>query len=147
MARSASARQRARRYAKKSGVYATNAGDVAGGTGTSRNGVLAAAQVFAAQAQKNAARFSVRIPAATYVQAVEEQSALVITDGTAAPNAAPFEFGERHPLYGNRKFWYKQPLRAYMSNAARNAGAQNRATEAYGDAEAKQLAEEYGYDQ
>jgi len=146
MARSASARQRARRYAKKSGVYATNAGDVAaGGSGNSRDGVLAAAAVFAEKARANAAKFSTRIPAATFVKAVDEQQALVMTAGNEAPNAAPFEFRERHPLWGDRKHWYAQPLRAYMSNAARNAATQSKAADAYGDAETKQLAKEFGY--
>jgi hypothetical protein len=55
----------------------------------------------------------------------------VQTNGKKAPNAAPFEFGERHPLFGmtgkpggrgplGKGYWFKQPTRPYMETAARN---------------------------
>lgn len=137
--------EKARRYTKKSGVFATPAG-FSLKAGDTRSSVLKAASIFQAQAKKNAARFSTRIPAATYVQGYQDQEAMVVTDGSAAPNAAPFEFGERHPLWGR---WVtgkgKQPRRSYMSNAATNAGVIENAAEAYAEAERILLAEEFGF--
>lgn len=135
------------KYVKKSGVYATPVGLTVSSSGQTRKSVIQAAQVFGDQARKSAARFSTRIPAATRVEGAAEQEAAVVVDGNAAPNAAPFEFGERHPLWGRRGpgDWRKQPTRAFLSNAAKNPGAINRAVEAYGAAEALMLAEEYGY--
>ncbi len=139
-------RRGSKRGYKKSGVFATAAGQTFGGTGGSRRSILAAAKVFADQAKKNASRFSTRIPPATGVEGYGEQEAMVVTDGAAAPNAAPFEFGLRHPLnYPGQTGWGKQPTRAYMSNAARNQGALQRAADIYGDAEAELLAEEFGF--
>lgn len=131
-------------YRKKSGVYGTPAGFGLGGGGT-RESVMAAAEVFAEQARVNAAAFSTRIPAATGVEALNEQTAAVVTDGGAAPNAAPFEFAERHPLFGNRGHWYRQPRRAYMDRAARNSSTNEQALQVYGDLETALLAAEFGY--
>lgn len=131
---------------KKSGVFATPV-SLSLKSGNTRKSVIQAAQVFGDQAKNSAKKFSTRIPAATYVMGSTEQAAQVVTDGTDAPNAAPFEFGERHPLWGRRGpgDWRKQPTRAYMSNAARNSGAITRAAEAYAEAEKLMLSEEYGY--
>lgn len=133
-------------YRKKSGVYASPVSFSPGAGGT-RQSVMDAAEVFADVARANAARFSIRIPAATAVVALNEQAAMVVTDGDAAPNAAPFEFGERHPLFGNRSSWYQQPRRAYMSSAANNPVAVEAASDVYGDREAALLAAQYGYDE
>lgn len=138
--------RRSRSYRKKSGVFATPAG-FATKTGGARESVIRAAEIYADQAKRNAARYSRRIPAATHVEGSAEQVAYVVTDGNAAPNAAPFEFGERHPLFGNRGHWYKQPTRAYMSNAANSKTTQAAAAEAYATAEVQLLAAEYGYDE
>jgi len=135
---------------KKSGVYLTPASWTPSGPGGTRESVIKAAEIFRDQARKSAARFSTRIPPATDVQAFSEQEAMVVTDGTAAPNAAPFEFGLRHPLWGR---WdtpgptHVQPKRPYMSRAATNSGAITRAKEIYQKIEADLLAQEYGYDQ
>jgi hypothetical protein len=138
-------KRRARSYRKKSGVFATPAGFTPLGGGFTRMSVLKAAAIFAAQARTNAAKFSVRIPAATSVLPYNEHQAQVVTDGVAAPNAAPFEFGERHPLWGNRKYWRPQPRRAYMDRAARNPGAFSAAAEIYAETETELLAKEFGY--
>ena len=75
------------------------------------------------EAKSVAATFSRRIPAATSVQSNSRQVS-VVTDVTLAPNAPAFEYGERHPLFGNRDHWYKQPTRAYMTIAvSRKANA------------------------
>lgn len=129
---------------KKSGVFATPV-SLSVSSGKTRKSVIEAAQVIGDQVKKNAATFSVRIPAATYVDAVSEQIAQVVTDGVAAPNAAPFEFGLSHPMFGDRKAWGKQPKRPFMDKAARNPGARSRAANAYAEAEKILLAEEYGY--
>lgn len=137
-------KHRAPKAYKKSGVFSTPV-SLNVGTGKTRRSVIQAAQVFGDQARKNAAKFSVRIPAATGVDGLTEQTAQVVTDGTAAPNAAPFEFGLSHPMFGDRKAWGKQPKRAYMDRAAKNGSALNRAADAYAEAEKLLLSEEYGY--
>ena len=106
-----------------------------------------AAEIFAATARAKAAKFSTRIPAATSAVPLGEQEAMVWTDGHAAPNAAPFEFGERHPVFGNRKVWRPQPRRAYMNRTALDAGANAAALEIYGQMETEMLAEEFGFNQ
>jgi hypothetical protein len=136
---------------KKSGVFATPSGFASGSGGGTRDSVLKAAAVFLAQAKKNASRITktrgpaTRIVANTFVSGTGEQAAEVVTDGNAAPNAAPFEFGERHPLFGNRRHWYPQPRRSYMSNAASSSKVKEKAAEAYAEAERDLLAKEYGY--
>jgi hypothetical protein len=131
-------------YRKKSGVFATPGGVDIGG-GFTRASVMAAAELFAAKARANASNFSTRIPPATTAEPYGEQEAQIVTDGTAAPNAAPFEFGERHPLFGDRAHWYKQQTRAYMNRAARDPGTIGAAADIYGTAEAELLSKEYGY--
>lgn len=139
-------RRRQPNYRKKSGVVATPSGFNISGGGT-RESVLAAAEIFAEKARQIAAKFSRRIPAATYVDPYTEQQAQVVTDGVEAPNAAPFEFGERHPLFGDRKHWYKQPTRAYMSRAAQDSSTIDKAADIYGSLEADLLADEFGYNE
>lgn len=134
----------AQSYRKRSGVVATPGGFQINGGGT-RASVMKAAEIFAAKARANAAKFSRRIPAATYVDPYTEEQAQVVTDGTMAPNAAPFEFGERHPLFGDRKHWYKQPTRAYMSRAAKDSKTIDTAADVYATAEVEMLEQEYGF--
>jgi hypothetical protein len=136
-------RRAAKSYRKKSGVFATPAGFSIPSAGGTRASVLAAAAVMMAAAKANASKFSRRIPPATTVEPYSENEAMIVTDGGAAPNAAPFEFGERHPLWGNRNYWYKQPTRAYMNRAALSAA--EAAAEIYAAIEADALAKEHGY--
>lgn len=142
----------ARRYTKKSGVFATPV-SFTSKPGETRASVIKAAEIFRDQAKKNASKFSRRIPAATYVQGTDEQRALVVTDGVAAPNAAPFEFAERHPLnypnqvkalnrHGRAFNWVKQPRRSYMSNAANNGKTVDQAADIYAQTERDLLANE-----
>lgn len=148
-------RRRKPKYNKKSGVFATSKGFIPSGPGGTRVSVLLAASVVAEAAKARAAKFSTRIPAATAVEAFGEQEAMVVTDGTAAPNAAPFEFGERHPCNlpnlagpdGRSTVWRRQPLRPYMSRAARSPAVAAEAAEIYGRTEAELLAKEFGFDE
>jgi hypothetical protein len=142
--RGVTAKAAQRRYSKKSGVFATPVG-FSVRAGSTRPSVLKAAEVFLEQARRNAAKFSRRIPAATYVSGYQDQQAMIVTDGDAAPNAAPFEFAERHPLWGDRAHWYKQPRRPYMSRAASSKATVEKAADIYAAAEALLLAEEHGY--
>jgi hypothetical protein len=135
---------RRRSYRKKSGVFATPVGTSIASFGGTRESVLEAAGVLSRQAKANAASFSRRIPMATYVAGFSENQAMVVTDGAAAPNAAPFEFGERHPVFGNRNVWRKQPLRPYMNRAA-TGPALDEAADVYADLEAILLGHEHGY--
>jgi len=88
-----------------------------------------AANVFSKEAQKISSAFSTRIPLATHaVPSFDGVHASVITEGSIAPNAAPFEGGETHPLWahiGSWRYvhfkWGTQPLRPYMLEAAESA--------------------------
>jgi len=131
---------RRKRYIKKNGVHMSPRWG--GGSGT-RESVMKAAEVFRDQARLNASKFSQRIPLSTDVVMKDENTAQVVTDGQGAPNAAPFTFGLRHPLFGDERYWYKQPVRDYMGRAAKTA--LNRAAEVYADEETKLLAEEFGF--
>jgi hypothetical protein len=95
-----------------------------------------AADRISRRAKLISSTFSRRIPAATHV-AVNNGMVAVVTDGSGAPNAAPFEAGELHPLWaavGSWRYlhykWGKQPLRPYMIEAA--VSELNAAAEAYG---------------
>jgi hypothetical protein len=108
--------------------------------------LLAAAEVIAQTAKANAASFSTRIPAATGVATGDStDEALVIVDGSAAPNALPFETGDRHPLWG---VWVtgkgKQPKRPFLTKAATTSA--DAAMHVYA-AQIDEIAQERGYDQ
>lgn len=75
-----------------------------------------AADKTARAARSNAAAFSKRIPGATKVREYRAYTE-VVTLGNEAPNAAPFEAGEEHPLFGDRKHEYRQPHRPFMQAA------------------------------
>lgn len=91
-----------------------------------------AAQIIANAAKRNAAAFSRRIPPATSVGGgLSGKGVYVRTNGNKARNAAPFEFGERHPLFGDRNHWYATPHRPYMEDAAEQT--LDRAAEAYAE--------------
>lgn len=101
------------------------------------NGLTKAAEIISAEAKRVSAMRSVRIPASTHV-GVNNGMVAVITDGATAPNAAPFEAAELHPLWahvGSYRYvhfkWGRQPFFPYMMIAAENKIAE--AAEAYGD--------------
>lgn len=141
------------KYRKKSGVFATPVTFKVDQARNTRESVLQAAAVFMMKARANAAKFSTRIPPATTVQGYDEQKAMVVTDGAAAPNAAPFEFRERHPVFADKDLprdewtWRYQPRRSYMGNAATNKPTVSKAVDVYGDIETKLLAEERKYNE
>jgi hypothetical protein len=96
-----------------------------------------AAEIISTRAKEIASTRSRRIPAATHV--TEANGIVQVkTEGSIAPNAAPFEAGELHPLWarvGSNKYnhgdWGRQPLFPYMMMAAEETLDQ--AAEAYGD--------------
>lgn len=88
-----------------------------------------AAEIIAREARSISSTFSKRIPLATRVVTDHDGKVSVFTSGTDAPNAAPFELPERHPLFGDKEHWYEQPHRPYMEEA--------------GDRKADAAAEEY----
>lgn len=88
-----------------------------------------AAKIIRDEAARIASAFSRRIGPATKVQG-GVSGVYIQTNGRLAPNAAPFEFGERHPLFGltgrpggrgpkGSGHWYRQPKRPYMEEGAR----------------------------
>lgn len=99
-----------------------------GGTEVKR--VKEAAKIIRDEAARIAAGFSRRIGPATRVMGGVD-GVYVQTNGRQAPNAAPFEFALRHPLWGmtgkpggrgpvGKGYWREQPHRPYMEAAARN---------------------------
>jgi hypothetical protein len=80
----------------------------------------AAAECIAVLARAKSAAFSTRIPAS--IKVIGGTGGVWIMAGGAggkdAPNAYPFETGARHPLFGNTKYWYPQPKRPFLEEAA-----------------------------
>lgn len=88
------------------------------------DGLKKAAELISKRAKEISAAFSRRIPASTHV-VVASGVVQVRTEGATAPNAAPFEAAELHPLWarvGTPRYtdwkWGKQPYRPYMLMAA-----------------------------
>lgn len=84
----------------------------------------AAAEVIAAVARAKATAIpSKRIPPS--IRIMGGTSGVWITaggpGGQEAPNAYPFEYGVRHPLFGNTKHWYAQPHKPFLEEAADEA--------------------------
>jgi hypothetical protein len=83
-----------------------------------------AGDIIETEVRSAAAGFSRRIPLATHRDQVglSDSEVTVTTDHRAAPNAAPFEWAEHHPLFGGAtgkphegKGWYQQPRRPYAA--------------------------------
>ena len=79
-----------------------------------------AAEVIAVRARAISATFSKRIPASIKITGGTTGVYIIAggPDGKEAPNAYPFEYGVRHPLFGNRNHWYAQPKRPFLEEAA-----------------------------
>jgi hypothetical protein len=83
-----------------------------------------AAQIIADRAKSIAARFSKRIPASITVT-LRGMNASISAGGSEAPQAGMFETPRaRHPLFGNDNFWYTQPYRPFLEEAAEQVGDQ-----------------------
>lgn len=98
-----------------------------------------AADEVAKGIRERASMFSKKIPPSVRVSQGDNTSAVVFTD---APNARPIELGLRHPLFGNRDYWYPSKHVKFMEEGA-DASAGKAA-----DAIAKVIddwAEELGY--
>lgn len=81
-----------------------------------RDRMVEAAQVVADEAKTRSGAWSHRIPAATSV--FNDSTGIgVVVDNVAAPSASPNEYGDRHPLFGNRGYWYATPLRPFLAEA------------------------------
>ena len=79
----------------------------------------AAAQIIATAAGVSASAYSRRIPRSMRVLQTGAQRFSVVAGGDAAPNARPFETGDRHPLWGR---WVtgkgRQPKRPFLEEGA-----------------------------
>ena len=73
-----------------------------------------AAEIIAAGARQSAGNWSRSIPPSMRVS-VGENVAII---SASAPVARPAELRLRHPLFGNRAFWYPPPGRSFLSPAA-----------------------------
>lgn len=101
-----------------------------------------AAEIIANQAKANAARFSKRIPLSFRIS-VRSGNATISAGGEAAPNAIMFETpGARHPLFGDREYWYTQPYRPFMEEAAEEKA--DEAMQSFADDMIEQMLNENG---
>ncbi len=84
-----------------------------------------AADIVAADARTSAARWSRRVPLSIKVSVSGDgKSATITAGGPGAPQAATFELGLSHPVYGRPTMtrkewtWVKQIARPYLAAAA-----------------------------
>lgn len=138
----------------RKGKYA-HAAQIQRGGGT-RISLAKAGAVVLKAARAQAAKAGARVAAATTLNQVDENTIMIATDPTAAPNARPAEFGLRHPLNypsqrkaenattRNRGFseWRAQKAKPYLDRAM--AAAFSAAVDVYADEESKLLADENG---
>lgn len=117
MARPKSVRRRVSRTAVTDVTYRGLQSFSKAPRGENEEFLFLAGQEIAKAARGIAAGFSRRIPVATGVYG-DSYGVAVVTDAVIAPNGAPFEFAERHPLFGDRDYWYAQPRRPYMTEGA-----------------------------
>lgn len=75
-----------------------------------------AAEIVAMKAREIASAFSTRIPLSVKITGGASR-VYIRAGGPVAPNAYPFETGARHPLFGNRNWWYPQPVHEFMEDA------------------------------
>lgn len=117
--------RRRRKTVRRTHVSTQTVLKVAGFTGSGSMRALGArvyeaALVVASAAKQDAAGYPSRqIPRSIHVGQGSETSASVIAD---SPNAYPVETGARHPLFGNRGFWYPMRQRRFLENGAVDAG-------------------------
>jgi hypothetical protein len=89
-----------------------------------------AAKMAADAARQISGAFSVRIPAA--ISVFDDGTGIgVNVSGAVARNADPIEYGKRHPLFGNDKYWYKTPYHPFLLQAMDQV--QDAATDEIGD--------------
>lgn len=111
-----------------------------------RTALRKAAEIIARQAKAIAVRFSTRIPASTRVT-VSTGYAEISSGGPAIFFETP---NSRHPLFatgpkgtGRWKYWYKQPYRPFLEQAAEAQG--EAAMQQYADVMFEQFCRKYGY--
>ncbi len=109
-----------------------------------------AADIVAARARAISARWSRRIPLSVKVSVSPDgKSATITAGGSEAPQAATFELGLSHPVYGRpdrtRKewTWVRQVARPFLAEAAESAAT--KAADAFGDAALTAWARNRGY--
>jgi hypothetical protein len=93
---------------------------MAGGTALNRR-MKQAAEMIRAQAARNAAPFSRRIPVSMNVESDGAGDVHIELHKEIAPNGYPFEYGVWHPLNRPKddpdKYWYEQPYRPFLEAA------------------------------
>lgn len=85
--------------------------------------LVQAAEEIADGARRNAATWAKTgaVVASIHTEQSSEASVLIVAD---APAAYPAETRARHPLFGNREYWYGPPGHAFLGPAAdERAGA------------------------
>ena len=79
-----------------------------------------AATIIAEAAKADAGEYpSVQIPESIHIGQGSATSATVYAN---SPNARPIALGQRHPLFGNRNYWYPMRQRRFLENGAVAAG-------------------------
>jgi hypothetical protein len=99
---------RAPRAPRPPGTRQTTVGAVGGGE------LVQAAEEIADGARSNAS-WSTTIPGNIRTEQVSEKQVNVVAD---APAAYPAETRARHPLFGNRQYWFGPPGARFMGPAA-----------------------------
>ena len=117
-------RSKRRKAIKRTGVSSQavlKVGGFGGGGGDAlAKRVFEAATIIAEGAKVDASAYpSVQIPKSIHVAQGSERTATVYAD---SPNARPIELGLRHPLFGNRGYWYPMKQRRFLENGALATG-------------------------
>jgi hypothetical protein len=105
-----SRRARAPRLRTGSGSFLITGAGVTGGDGDLHE----AAMVIAKDAYGRASDWSRSVPASMSVDGDDHMQTITFTAGAAYPA----EFRARHPLFGNRRYWYGPPGGPYLAPAA-----------------------------
>lgn len=86
-----------------------------------RDRMVEGSKLIADDVKKRTAAWSHRIPDATSV--FNDASGIgVVVDGAMAPSASPNEYADKHPLFGNRDYWYRTPHRPFLEESVAAVG-------------------------
>lgn len=105
-------RKRRRTPRRTPGTQQATLGSVGGGE------LRAAAEEIADGARRNAAAWSVQIPASIEVDVREDETGGTATISCDVGPAYPAETRARHPLFGDREHWYGPPGERFLGPAA-----------------------------
>jgi hypothetical protein len=114
----AGVKSRRRKPIRRTRVASQTTIKISGGSdgGALARRVYEAAVIIADAAKGDAAGYpSVQIPESIHVGQGAANTATIYAD---SPNARPIALGLRHPLFGNRNYWYPMKQRRFLENGA-----------------------------